>query len=241
MIYFKSAILLLYTALLSVLTFLLGLLGLNKKTHSKMMRHWARTLLVFAGVKYEIEGLENLKDADPALIIMNHESALDIPVAVAVLPIDLRFIFKVELQYIPIFGWALWQGGHIAINRSKPKSAIRNINKKSGRIVERKQNIIISPEGTRSKDGKIGKFKKGGFKIAERYDIPVISITMVGNRFCNPKGSMKVIPGKVKVFINKAVRIADYENLNSCIEDIRQKMIAHKEKYEASIKEEICA
>lgn len=241
MIYIKSAILIVYTGILSTVALLLGLVGIRGKLHGNVMRHWARTLLVFSGVKYEIEGLENLEDANPALIVMNHESALDIPVAIATLPIDLRFIFKIELLYIPIFGWALWQGRHIAINRSKPKQAIRAINQKSGEVIKRGHNIIIAPEGTRSLDGKIGKFKKGGFKIAEEFDLPIISVTMIGNRFCNPKGAMTIIPGKVKIVISKADKISNYENINQCMDAIRHQMIEHKDKFEPAIQEEFCA
>lgn len=241
MIYVKTAILLLYTGILSAVTLVLSLFGFRGKLHGIMMRHWARTFLVFAGVKNDVIGLEYLEDANPSLIVMNHESALDIPVAIASLPIDLRFIFKKELLHIPVFGWALWQGKHIPINRSKPKKAIRAINEKSGEIVKRGQNIIIAPEGTRSLDGKIGKFKKGGFKIAERYDIPIISITMIGNRYCNPKGAMTIVPGTVKIVISQSVKVSDYDNLTLCIEDVREKMVTHKENFEPAIREAIYA
>ncbi|MFP4548083.1 MAG: lysophospholipid acyltransferase family protein [Fidelibacterota bacterium] len=235
MIYLKSLILIIYTILLAALTLVMGLFDRKGVLHGKIMRHWARTLLVFSKVKYDIEGTENLAQANPALIIINHESALDIPVAIAALPINLRFIFKIELLYIPIFGWAMWQGKHIAINRSKPKQAIRAINSKSGDIITRKQNIIIAPEGTRYSDGKIGPFKKGGFKIAEKYDIPIIPVTMIGNRFCNPKNSMKIYPGKVRVVIGPAVKASQYENLDDCIQDVRAIMIAAKEKHEPKL------
>ncbi len=232
MIYLKSFILIIYTIFLAAMTMVMGLFDRKGVMHGKMMRHWARTLLLFSKVKYEIEGRENLEKADPALIIMNHESALDIPVAIATLPINLRFIFKQELLYIPVFGWAMWLGKHIPINRSKPKQAIRAINSKSGDIIKRNQNIIIAPEGTRSPDGKIGPFKKGGFKIAEKHDIPIIPVIMIGNRFCNPKNSMKIYPGKVRVVISPAVKVSQYENLDDCIQGVRATMIAAKEKHE---------
>src|SRR6056297_705526 len=235
MIYLKTFILILYTILLSATIMIIGLFDRKGIIHGKMMRHWARTLLVFSKVKYEIEGIENLDKANPALIIMNHESALDIPVAIAALPINLRFIFKMELLYIPVFGWAMWQGKHIAINRSKPKQAIRTINKKSGDIIRRNQNIIIAPEGTRSPDGKIGTFKKGGFRIAEKYDIPIIPVTMIGNRFCNPKSSMKIYPGNVRVVISPAVNVSQFDTLIDCIQNVRAAMIAAKEEHEQAM------
>jgi len=241
MIYVKTALMLIYTFLLSLVALVEGIFDRKGRFHGSVQRNWARVLLILARVKFKVEGTENLKAANPALIVMNHESALDIPVAIAALPIDLRFIFKRELLQIPFFGWALWQGKHIPINRSKPKSAIRTINKKSGEICNRGFNIIIAPEGTRSLDGKIGKFKKGGFKIAEKHDLPIISITMIGNRYCNPKGAMTVIPGTVKAVISPALKISNYENITECMEVIRQQMIAIKDSCEEEVKETICA
>lgn len=239
--FLRTTILLIYTLLLSIVALVENIFDRKGRFHGMVMRHWARTFLLFSGIKLDVEGLDNLKDATPALIIMNHESALDIPVAIAALPIDLRFIFKVELARIPIFGWALWMGNHIAINRSKPKRAIKKINEKSSQIVQYGYNIIISPEGTRSEDGKIQRFKKGGFKIAEKLDLPIISVTMIGNRFCNPKKSMTVFPGKLKVVIGKNVKASEFENLDDCITKIRQNMINHKEKFESQIEEAFCA
>ncbi len=239
--YFRFGAIVVYTILLSMVALIEGLFDRRGKFHSTIMRHWAKTLLYFSRIKLDVVGLENLKDANPALIIMNHESALDIPVAVASLPIDLRFIFKIELTRIPIFGWALWQGKHIAINRKKPKQAVRQINEKSKNIVDQGYNIIIAPEGTRNVDGKLLPFKKGGFKIAERFDLPIISLTMIGNRFCNPAKSSEVSSGNIKVVIEKAVKISQYENSVACIDDIRKKMMNHIEKYEPKIQEKFFA
>jgi 1-acyl-sn-glycerol-3-phosphate acyltransferase len=237
----RYIIIIIYTLLISIVAMIEGLFDRKGRFHGKVMRHWGKMILFFSRIKLEVDGLDNLKDANPALIVMNHESSLDIPVVVAVLPIDLRFIFKIELTRFPIFGWALWLGNHIAIDRSNPKQAIRQINEKSGKIIKLGYNITISPEGTRSDDGKIMSFKKGGFRIAEKFDLPIISVTMIGNRFCNPKKSLLVKPGKLKVVIEKAVKVSDYGNLTECVEDIRQKMINHKEKIEPIIQEEFCA
>ena len=219
-------IIIILTILGSLVALINGLFDWKGSYHGKIMRSWSKMVLFCTGVKLDVTDLKNLKDANPALIVMNHESALDIPVIIAALPIDLRFIFKIELARFPIFGWALWLGNHIAINRSKPKQAIRQINEKSGKVISLGYNIVIAPEGTRSIDGKIQKF-----------NLPIISVTMIGNRFCNPKKSFSVKSGKLKIVIDKAVKPSDYENIDICIKDIRKKMILSKEKYEPVIQE----
>ena len=204
----------------------------KNRIHSFFMRGWAKIFLKTGGVKIEVEGMRNLKAANPAVIMINHESLIDIPVSVAALPVEQRFLAKIELYKIPIFGWCLYLGGHIPVNRRNPKEAIRKINLKSGTIVERGQNFVIAPEGTRSLAGRIGRFKKGGFKIAENYDLPIIPVTLLGNRYCAPKNSLYLKAGKVKVIVDQAVYLDDFEKIEDCMDYIRNRMIVRKDQYE---------
>ncbi len=235
----KTLILLIATLIYSFICFVVAIFDRRGKFYSFWGRLWGKTFVALAGLKIDVKGLENLKDANPAIIMINHEAALDIPVSVAILPLQLRYIFKQELVYIPLFGWALWLGRNIPINRSNPREAIKKINQKSGAIINRGFNIIISPEGTRSEDGKIGILKKGGFRIAQQYDIPIISMTMIGNRYLNPKKSMFVKPGKLLAVIDKAVKVSDFDNLNDCVDNVRTNMVNAKKKYEEAVKANI--
>jgi len=200
--------------------------------HGVFIRIWGEIALLLMGIKVGVKGLENLKDVNPAVILMNHESALDIPIILAGLPINQRFMAKKELYKIPLFGWALALGGHISIDRKNPKKAIESINKHSKRLIKNKLNIIVSPEGTRSPDGIMGLFKKGGFKLAEKYDLPVVPVTILGSRYCVPKKKLAVTPGKVGLVIDLPVKVSDFSDLKSCMDSIRETMIHNKNKYE---------
>ncbi len=231
----KTAFLMLVTVLLAMMAFLCGLVDWQGKLHSHFMRWWARLFLFTSGIQLSCQGKENLQHANPAIIVINHESALDIPVVIAALSIPLRFLAKIELFRIPIFGWALFLGGHIPVDRQNSQKAIKTINKKSQQLVGRGINLIVSPEGTRSVDGKIKPFKKGGFVLAKRYSMPLIPVTMMGNRYCVPKKSMRIEPGKLKVMVDPPVYPQDYDTLDQCITAVRARMVRHKEQYEAAI------
>lgn len=223
------------TIVILVITVFSGLLCLIFfPFYNQILRNWAKALLSISGVRIQVFGLENLKSATPAIIAINHESALDIPVAFAALPIPMRFMAKKELFRIPVVGWVLYVGGHIPIDRQNPKKAIETINRCSAQIIERGLSIIVSPEGTRSPDGKIGSFKKGGFRIADRADIPIIPVTLLGTRYCVAKKALKIVSGKVQVIIDKPVKTSDFSEIEECSAFIRNIMVRRKDQYEAS-------
>ena len=193
-------------------------------------RIWSGLILSSAGVKIAVKGRENLLRRSASVVLMNHESALDIPIAFLGLPLQVRLMAKKELYKIPFFGWILSAGGHISIDRENPLQAIANVNKYAKKIFENKLSMLVYPEGTRSEDGNIGKFKKGGFKLAEIYNLPVIPVVLIGARECVAKKKLSVAPGRVKMVIEKPVYIEDFSDINGCMEYVRTTMISIKDK-----------
>jgi 1-acyl-sn-glycerol-3-phosphate acyltransferase len=218
-----------------VMTVILGIINLLiLPLHNVIMISWSWILLQVAGIKLDITGREHIPAQGPGVIIMNHESALDIPIAVVALNVPVRFMAKQELFRIPVFGWCLSLCHHIPIDRQDTKRAVESINKVSSSIIKRKQFVIVSPEGTRSFDGKIKTFKKGGFRLAEQQNLPLIPVTLMGTRFCVPKKSFKLIPGTVQVAIDRPVHIGDFDNIDECVNHVRDIIVNRKERYEQS-------
>jgi len=207
--------------------------------HSWFMIIWAQIVLKLAGVKLVVQGKDNLPLKGPGVVVINHESALDIPMAVAGLKIPVRFMAKRALFKVPIFGWCLYLCNHIPIDRSNPKKAIAAINKTSAKIFKKGCFVIVSPEGTRSYDGKIGPFKKGAFRLADKEDIPVIPVTLMGSRYCVPNKTLRIVPGEVIIDIEEPVYIHQYADINACILDVRSKMIKRKTLYERNRQEQV--
>ena len=162
------------------------------ETIHKIARVWAHVYLRIAGVKVSVNGVESVT-TPPYIFMCNHQSALDIHALMARLPVSFKWIAKRQLFAIPLFGWALKKAGYVSIDRENPREALKAMDEASRRIREG-TNIVIFPEGTRSADGKLLPFKKGGFTLALRAMVPVVPIGIYGSSALQPKGSS--IPGK---------------------------------------------
>jgi 1-acyl-sn-glycerol-3-phosphate acyltransferase len=162
---------------------------------------------------------------------MNHESALDPVVIMAGLPVKLRSLAKKELFSLPVLGWVMTLTRHIPVDRQNPKRAIDVVNRAAKEIIRRKISIFISPEGTRSKNGELGQFKKGAFRLAERFDLPIIPVTILGAGKCLPTKTLQLRPGVIDLFVDKAIRIQDFAHIDECINYVRQRMLSLKKAY----------
>ncbi|MGC9364394.1 MAG: lysophospholipid acyltransferase family protein [Fidelibacterota bacterium] len=203
--------------------------------HSLIMIIWSRVALVLIGVRLEVGGRNHLPKGEPSVLVINHESALDIPVAVAATRVPVRFMAKKELFRLPFFGWVLKWGGHIPIDRKNRQKALQAIEKVSGKLIRRSISIIVSPEGTRSSSGRILPFKKGAFRLAHSHKLPLIPVILMGSRYCIPNKSFRIYPGVVKVVIEKPVYTEQYETIETCLQHVRNLMIGYKDRYEKSI------
>lgn len=160
---------------------------------------WARSILRACGIRVDIEGLEHVESCQSCILISNHLSNFDIWCTLAKLPKTVRFVAKKELTTIPIFGWALAMSDHIVIDRDDSESAIRTINAAVAKSPDGIA-ILFYGEGTRSRDGRVGPFKKGGVTLALRTGLPVIPLSVSGTRKFLPRACWIIRPdGRVKL------------------------------------------
>jgi 1-acyl-sn-glycerol-3-phosphate acyltransferase len=127
-------------------------------------------------------------DARAYVVVSNHASNAD-PFLLSHLPWDMRWIAKEELFRIPVVGWLLKASGDIAVRRGDVDSARRMLDE-AKQTLERGLSVMIFPEGTRSRDGKLQRFKDGAFKLAIEAQVPILPIAIEGTRDCLRKGSM---------------------------------------------------
>lgn len=170
-------------------------------------RHWARLSLALAGVRLTVEGQEHIPKDRAVLYMPNHQSNFDIPALFAGLPGQFRWLAKEELFRIPLFGLAMRRSGYIAIDRSDRKKALRSMAEAAGRIADG-TSVVVFPEGTRSTDGTLLPFKKGGFMLALQSQAPIVPVAIVGTREINPKHSRWIRGGSVRVHIFPAIETA---------------------------------
>jgi 1-acyl-sn-glycerol-3-phosphate acyltransferase len=193
---------------------------------------WTNSILFAAGVKLQIEGLEKIDPQKSYIFIGNHQSHFDVLSVFSMLPLTVRFMAKKELFKIPIFGWSLYASGTIRIDRSNRQRAIESMNNALDRI-NRGVSVVIFPEGTRSEDGKIREFKKGGFVLAIKGEIPIVPISISGSRFILPKNSIRIHPGKIKIVVSDPLSTNEYgyqerERLSS---DVRKTIIENYDEH----------
>ena len=182
-----------------------GLIDDSGNRVHRLGRLWARTIIRASGIKVDVEGRDNIPMGRPVVFACNHASQFDIPILYEALPVQFRFVAKKELFKIPFLGLAMRLAGHIPIDRSGGKAALRSLQEAVGGL-KMGRSIIIFPEGTRSPDGRLGPFKTGGILIAVRAGCPIVPVAISGSHNVLPRGSLRVRPGRIKVTIGLPVR-----------------------------------
>jgi 1-acyl-sn-glycerol-3-phosphate acyltransferase len=186
-------------------------------------RTWARVLLVGAGVRVESRGAERLDPKGAYVFVANHQSLYDIPVMFCYVPYQWRIIAKKSLGAIPILGWYLYRAGHILVDRRNPDRL--GILRRWRELIANGLSLVIFPEGTRSVDGRVGRFKVGSFQLAIEAGVPVVPVSVVGTRAVMRKNEFTVHPGRVSVTIHPPVR-TDTGEWGGSTEDARR-LAAH--------------
>jgi 1-acyl-sn-glycerol-3-phosphate acyltransferase len=225
---------LIYAPLVVFLTLVFGTLAatlvfiVNPGTASALSGvPWARLIAFITPIFVTVTGRENIDRSQSYVIVSNHQSQYDILLIYGRLGVDFRWVMKKELRKIPALGIACERLGHIFIDRSNPMSAVASLKAAKIKIVNG-TSVMFFPEGTRSKDGSIGIFKKGAFKMALDLGIPVLPITIIGTKDILPSHSLNVFPGKVKMIIHKPVEVTEYndESLQALMQKIREIIIS---------------
>lgn len=189
----------------------------------KIARFWGRSILVVSGVKVSVRGLSNIDPTAPYIYMPNHQSNFDIPVLLGHLTVQFRWLAKMELFKIPIFGRAMRKAGYISIDRNNRQSAFESLKVAAAKI-KSGVSVLIFPEGTRSLDGRIRPFKKGGFVLAVDSGIPIVPVVITGTRTIMPKGRFRIYPGLVSMEIYKPIDTSIYtrRTKESLMENVRR-------------------
>jgi 1-acyl-sn-glycerol-3-phosphate acyltransferase len=191
----------------SVLAVLFGIVDRTGDSVLALARLWSRVLLGVPGVKLEVSMRAPLDPKRPYIFMANHASMVDIWAMFVGLPVRFRFIAKKQLGKIPLFGWAMRAGRFIFIDRQNAVSARRSIEEAARRIGSG-QSVIIFPEGTRTRDGKLGPFKKGGFHLALDSGAEIVPVAIHGSRPIMPRGAALIRPGRVRLEVGAPIPTA---------------------------------
>lgn len=220
----KLVLLVLVTVPLAVLTIVFGLLDPDGKRIYRITQIWSWLVLRVAGVSLKIDGLSHIDPKLKYVFMVNHQSNIDIPVLVQCLSqFQLRWIAKKELLWVPFFGWAMWASKHIIIDRTDPSAAVKSLRRAKERIAAG-ISVVVFPEGTRSRDGGLLRFKKGGFLLAVETGTAIVPVTINGSGALLPRGAWRLRPGTIEVTVGRSVAVDDYRpgNLRMLSEQVRK-------------------
>lgn len=187
-----------------------------------LIRGWSRHILNVAGVKLDVQGLDNLPATRKLAVVSNHQSYFDIPVLIVVMPFLLGFVAKKELGRIPIVN--LWIGamGCVLIDRKQPGRSLEKIRRRFAKA-EKGYPVVLFPEGTRSRGACMGRFKTGSLQMLFSSDLQIVPVSISGSyRLLEEHNSLK--KGTVRVTIHPPVtgHKEDEKNPKELVEQLRE-------------------
>lgn len=202
-------LLLVLTIVTALATILLSPLFPNKRFSYFPARWWGRAFCYLLFIKVKLIGLEKLNAQQSYVIVCNHQSIYDVFVVYGWLPMIFKWLMKAELRKIPLVGKACADAGHIFIDRSNAVTAKHSI-EQAEKQLKNGNSVVIFPEGTRTHNGEMCKFKRGAFLIATDLHLPILPLTLRGCYERLPRNTVNVVPGTIEIIIHQPVDVNSY-------------------------------
>ena len=165
---------------------------------------WGKAALLANWVKVKIEGMGHLNGKGPYIFMSNHQGSYDIFALLGHLPYQFKWLAKKELFSIPFFGWAMAAVGYVSIDRGGTRDTVEAMNEAAQKIRDG-MSVAIFPEGSRSPDGSIQPFKKGGFTLAIKSKVPIVPVAISGSRDIMPKDKLTTAPGEIRILVGHPI------------------------------------
>jgi 1-acyl-sn-glycerol-3-phosphate acyltransferase len=170
-----------------------------------LSKYFSGGILLISRIKLKVTGLENFSHDKAYVFVSNHASLYDIVTLQKSIPNNMAMIFKKELARIPFFGWQLYLGPYVMIDRKNYESAMRSIDEAKEKLVKKNISMVVYAEGTRSKSGEIQPFKRGAFRLASQVGFPIVPVTISGSNKIMPKKTFKLRSGTIHVHFDKPI------------------------------------
>ena len=204
---FYDPLIWLYTIILGTLSLISSLFDSNGAVQHGFARLWARMILGTIGTRISIEGLEKIDTSRAHVYVVNHTSAIDIPVLYVSLPFQFRILAKRELFRYPFMGWHLERSGQIPVVLDNPKASIRSL-QLAVTAVKNNMSLVVFPEGGRSEDGQLQAFMGGAFFAAIRAHADVIPMALAGTYETLKMNSFHIKPRPVRLLVGDPISTA---------------------------------
>lgn len=197
-VFFLIPCIAIYTIVLGTLSLVSSLFDRNGYFAHWCARTWSRLILTTSGVRVVARGLDRLEPGRTYVFVSNHQSIYDIPVLFWTLKFELRILAKASLGSFPFLGWHLARTGHVLVDRRNPGA---DLFRQVRSLMASGNSLFVFPEGTRSVDGALARFRAGTFMMAIEAGLPVVPVAIDGSRFVMRKGQLMTCPGDVRVTV----------------------------------------
>jgi 1-acyl-sn-glycerol-3-phosphate acyltransferase len=199
-------------------SFLVGNIGLLYRVAMWVTKTGVRV----AGIRVEVTGLENVPVGRPCIFMSNHVSNLDPPVELPMLPGRSSVLLKRELMNIPILGRAMRMAQFVPVERGSKRESAQASVTAAAEVFRSGLNILVYPEGTRSRDGRLAAFKKGPFYLAKETGAPIVPIAISGTETMMHKGSVGIRPGVARMQVLPVIESAEFETREDLLRAVRE-------------------
>jgi 1-acyl-sn-glycerol-3-phosphate acyltransferase len=203
-VFFLIPAITIYTCVLGTISLAASLVERQGRTAHRCARWWSRAILWTTGVTIQRQGVPPPAGTS-CIFVANHSSFYDIPILFTAVPGQLRIVAKAPLGRVPFIGWHLQRAGHLLVDRTNPGASVL---KKMQRMAAQGASVIVFPEGSRTPDGRVMKFKGGVFLLAVDTGLPIVPISIAGSRRIMPRGRLMACPGAVMVTVHDPIPTA---------------------------------
>ncbi len=213
-----------WTFLCTLLAMLSTFMDRSGRTYHRIAIFWSKMGLLAAGAGVEVEGTELIPRDQPLVFMGNHQSNFDILALYQAIPLRFNWLAKEELFKLPFLGASMRSAGYIPVNRSDGRGSLRSLDN-AAKLVRDGTSVVIFPEGTHSKDGKLLPFKRGGFILAAKAGMPVVPFSISGSMNINPPDNFFFInSGVIKIRFSPPVIPEEKSSIQQTIlmEKVRQ-------------------
>ncbi|HEY3929639.1 MAG TPA: lysophospholipid acyltransferase family protein [Candidatus Koribacter sp.] len=199
----------LYTAVMGTGSLIASLFDRDGRIQHWFARTWSRMILGTTGCPITIVNPEKLNAGGPAVYVVNHLSAFDIPSLYTALPFQFRIMAKKELFRYPVLGWHLTRSGQIPIDRDNARSSLKSLVRAS-EALKNGMSLVVFPEGGRSADGQLQPFLGGSFYVAIKAQAPIVPMALIGTYEALPMNSFHVRPRPFQLVVGDAIPTTGY-------------------------------
>lgn len=196
----------------------------NAEFVHRVQQFWSCSFFWLMLIPVRVEGTENIVSGQSYVFVSNHQSMFDVWLVYGWLPVIFKWLMKAELRHVPLVGIACKAAGHIFVDRKNAKASLESLQQVKNQLKDGVCTVIF-PEGTRTKDGQVGRFKRGAFQIALDLNLPIIPISLSGCFELLPKGKPFINRRPVQMCIGKPMDISHYADSADAIEAVRNAVI----------------